>query len=155
MTDLKPQRRSRKIAMTPAEVDDFLAVQRTCRVATVGAAGPHVSPLWFVWHGGFFWLTSLTRSQRWADLMSDPRIAVVVDDGEGYLELRGVEIRGTVAPVGEVPRTGAEDLPELAAVESAFAAKYLEGGEFGHDGRHAWLRLTPTKIVSWDFRKIS
>jgi hypothetical protein len=23
-----------------------------------------------------------------------------------------------------------------------------------HDGRHAWLRLTPEKITSWDFRKI-
>jgi hypothetical protein len=24
-----------------------------------------------------------------------------------------------------------------------------------HDGRHAWLRITPTKITSWDFRKLS
>jgi hypothetical protein len=23
-----------------------------------------------------------------------------------------------------------------------------------HDGRHAWLRITPESIVSWDFRKI-
>jgi len=23
-----------------------------------------------------------------------------------------------------------------------------------HDGRHAWLRITPDKIVSWDFRKL-
>jgi hypothetical protein len=22
------------------------------------------------------------------------------------------------------------------------------------DGRHAWLRLVPEKIVSWDFRKL-
>jgi len=24
-----------------------------------------------------------------------------------------------------------------------------------HDGRHAWLRITPAKIVSWDFRKLA
>jgi hypothetical protein len=24
-----------------------------------------------------------------------------------------------------------------------------------HDGRHAWLRITPGKIVSWDFRKLA
>jgi hypothetical protein len=24
-----------------------------------------------------------------------------------------------------------------------------------HDGRHAWLRITPSKIVSWDFRKLA
>jgi hypothetical protein len=23
------------------------------------------------------------------------------------------------------------------------------------DGRHAWLRLTPEKLVSWDFRKLA
>jgi hypothetical protein len=24
-----------------------------------------------------------------------------------------------------------------------------------HDGRHAWLRITPAKITSWDFRKLA
>jgi hypothetical protein len=24
-----------------------------------------------------------------------------------------------------------------------------------HDGRHAWLRITPLKLVSWDFRKLA
>jgi hypothetical protein len=150
----RPQRRARRIAMSPAEVDEFLGATRTCRLASVGAAGPHVTPLWFVWHEGSMWMQSLTRSQRWTDLMRDPRVAVVVDDGEEYTELRGVELRGKVATVGEIPRTGAEDIPELTAVEAAFARKYLGGAEFGYDGRHGWLRLEPAKLVSWDFRKI-
>jgi hypothetical protein len=154
MADLAPQRRARRIALTDAERDEFLGAARTCRLASVGAAGPHVSPLWFVWLDGAMWMQSLTRSQRWADLMRDPRVAVVVDDGDEYLELRGVELRGEVATVGEIPRTGADDDPTLAAVEAAFAAKYLGGNEFGYDGKHAWLRLAPAKIVSWDFRKI-
>ena len=34
--------------MTAAELDAFLAEQRTCRVATVSADGrPHISALWF------------------------------------------------------------------------------------------------------------
>lgn len=139
--------------MSDAERDDFLATGRTCRVATVGLTGPHVSPLWFVWHDAALWLYSLTRSQRWTDLMRDPRVAVVVDAGDSYAELHGVEIRGTVAPIGEVPRTGATTVPALTAVESLFARKYLERDEIAYDGRHAWLRLTPEKIVSWDFRK--
>jgi hypothetical protein len=98
------------------------------------------------------WLTSITRSQRWTDLQSDPRIAVVVDTGETYGELRGVELRGRVEVVGEVPRTG-EPHPELDAVEQVFADRYTSG-VVDRDGRHAWLRLTPEKIVSWDFRKL-
>ncbi|GAA3063472.1 pyridoxamine 5'-phosphate oxidase family protein [Pseudonocardia yunnanensis] len=149
---MKQQRRARAIAMTPDEVDAFLAEQRTCRVATVGSTGPHATPLWFVWQDGALWLTSLSRSQRWTDLQNDPRIAVVVDAGEDYGELRGVELRGRVEVVGEVPRTG-EPLPELDGPEQAFADKY-SGGTIVRDGRHAWLRLVAEKITSWDFRKI-
>ncbi len=139
--------------MSDAERDRFLAAERTCRVATVGTEGPHVAPLWFVWHDGGLWLTSLNRSQRWTDLERDPRIAVVVDAGHDYVELRGVELRGRVEVVGEVPRTG-EPEPRLDPVERAFAEKYTGGSEFGYDGRHAWLVLRPEKIVSWDFRKL-
>ena len=149
------QRRGRAIAMSAGEVDAFLAAERTCRVATVGADGrPHVAPLWFVWEGGALWLNSLTRSQRWTDLGRDPRIAVVVDAGVEYTELRGVEISGRAEPVGEAPR-GAEVVPGLVEVERAFAHKYTGQGTFVPDGRHAWLRITPEKLVSWDFRKLA
>lgn len=138
--------------MTPGEVDAFLAEQRTCRVATAGPDGPHVTPLWFAWHAGALWLTSVVRSRRWADLRRDPRIAVVVDAGDAYGELRGVELRGRVEVVGEVPRTG-EPVPELDAPERLFADRYT-GGTVVHDGRHGWLRLVPDAITSWDFRKL-
>ena len=152
---MRPQKRARRIAMTPAEVDAFLAAERTCRVATAGADGrPHVAPLWFVWDGAALWLSSLVRSQRWTDLSRDPRVAVVVDTGEQYDVLRGVEITGTATPVGPVPREPTGPVPELAGPERLFARKYAGIDEFTPDGRHGWLRVTPEKIVSWDFRKI-
>jgi len=150
---LRPQKRGRRIAMTPAELDAFLGAQRTCRVATIGPDGPHATPLWFYWDGAHVWLYSITRAQRWADLVRDPRIGLTVDAGEDYDQLHGVEITGTVEVVGEVPRTG-EPNPELERVEAAFVAKNFGLDEMFHDGRHAWLRVTPTKIASWDFRKL-
>jgi hypothetical protein len=149
-----PQRRGRRIAMTPAERDAFLAAERTCRLATVGAAGlPHVSPLWFVWDGRALWISSLTRSRRFADLRANPAAAVVVDAGVEYGELRGVELGGTVEVVGEEPRTGLP-CPELDEPERLMAAKYHGGGNLPHDGRHVWLRMVPDREVTWDFRKI-
>jgi hypothetical protein len=150
---ISQQRRSRAIAMTPAELDDFLAQARTCRVATMGPGGPHVAPLWFVWTAGALWLSSLVHSQRWADVARDPRVAVVVDAGEEYHELRGAEIKGTAEPAGEVPRSGAPDAL-LAGPELLFARKYAGGDSMWHDGRHGWLCVTPAKITSWDFRKL-
>lgn len=148
------QRRGRRIAMSRDELDRFLAEQRTCRVATVSQDGPHVAPLWFHWDGSAIWLNSVVNSQRWADLMKDPRVAIVVDAGDDYSELRGVEIKGDARVVGEAPRTGEPD-PELLEPELAFHRKYREPTTpIPHDGRHAWLRVEPRKITSWDFRKM-
>jgi hypothetical protein len=70
-----------------------------------------------------------------------------------YTELRGVELSGAVVPVGDVPRTDTPD-PVLAEPERLFADKYA-AGVVRPDGRHAWLRLAPEKLVSWDFRKLA
>lgn len=139
----KQQRRGRAIAMTSDEIDAFLLHERTCRVATVLADGhPHVAPLWFVWDGRSLWLNSLTRSQRWTNLQRDPRVSIVIDAGQDYTELRGVEIRGTAHPDPDAPA-------------HLYARKYLDSDTFTPDDRHAWLRIDPIKITSWDFRKMA
>jgi hypothetical protein len=138
--------------MDKAELDAFLTEQRTCRVATVNEHGPHLTPLWYAWDGTAIWLTSIVASQRWTDLQRDPRVAVLVDAGEEYTELRGAELLGSVEMVGEVPRTGLPE-PRLDEAERLLADKYA-GGIVHHDGRHAWLRLVPEKVTSWDFRKL-
>lgn len=141
--------------MTPDERDAFLAESPVARVATLRADGsPDVTPLWFAWVDEAMWLSSLVRSQRWANVLRDPRVSAVVDDGESYAELRGVELIGHAEPVGEQPRAG-EQHKVLTRVEAAYAAKYgvPDGGLW--DGRHAWLRLTPTSELSWDHRKIA
>lgn len=150
---MREQRRGRRIAMTPEERDAFLGAERTCRVATVGADGaPHTSALWFVWDGEALWLNSIVRSQRWANWTRDPRVSVLVDAGIDYFELRGVELIGRVEPVGPVPRAE-QGAAELSVPERLFGDKY-GGGQFVPDGRHAWVRLVPEKIVSWDFPKL-
>jgi len=150
---MREQRRGRAIAMSDEERDAFLATERTCRVASTGADGaPHVTPLWFAWDGAHLWLTSVVRSQRWTDLQRDNRVSVIVDTGHDFMELRGVEFRGVAEAVGEVPRSG-EPVAALETAERLYADKYADG-QMHHDGRHAWLRITPDKIVSWDFRKM-
>ena len=138
--------------MSPEERAAFFREERTCRLATVRADGTHLSALWFVWDGDALWVTSIVKSQRWTDIERNPRVSVLVDSGHDFGELRGVELSGRAESVGEVPRIG-EPNPELTAPEQLFADKY-SGGTFHHDGRHAWLRIVPEKIVSWDFRKM-
>lgn len=151
---MREQKRARRIAMTTEERDAFLREERMCRLGSVDATGaPHVSPLWFVWDGSALWLHSIVKSQRWVNLQRDPRVSVAIDAGVGYFELRGVELLGRVEVVGPVPRTDGPS-PDTAEPERLWADKYSDG-EFLVDGKHAWLRLVPDKIVSWDFRKLA
>jgi hypothetical protein len=150
---LKLQKRGARIAMTADERDAYLSHARTCRVGTTGADGAaHVSALWFVWDGEALWLNSVVKSQRWTNVLRDPRVSVLIDGGHEFSELNGVELIGRVEVVGEAPRTG-EPNDALTSPESAFGQKYA-GGQFTYDGGHAWLKLVPEKIVSWDFRKM-
>ena len=151
---MREQRRGRKIAMTPDEIDAFLSSQRVCRVATIGAQDrPHVAPLWFVWDGSALWLYSIVKSQRWTDIQRRPQLAIVIDAGTEYVELHGVEISGTAEVVGEIPRMSSSN-DELARPELLFGRKYFGSDTFVPDGKHGWLRVTPDKMTSWDFRKL-
>ena len=137
--------------MSRDEVDSFLGTQWMCRLGTVQSDGrPHVSPLWFVWDGAAIWVYSIVRSQRWRNIQRDGRVSVVVDVGEHPNELRGVEVDGMATSVGEAPRIEGQDA-SVAAAEQLFERKY---GRFELDGKHAWLRIVPENVVSWDFRKL-
>ncbi|WP_432841571.1 pyridoxamine 5'-phosphate oxidase family protein [Dactylosporangium sp. CA-092794] len=154
-TTTQMQRRRRSIAMDEAELDAFLHACLTCRLATYGGSGfPHVSPVWFVWHDNAVWISSLVRSQRWVDIAASPRVSAVFDTGERYGQLRGVRIDGIATPVGDIPRTARED-PRVAEPERLLTHKYTERGDPKPDGRHAWLRIDPVKISSWDHSKIA
>ena len=152
---MRTQRRGLKIAMSTQELDRFLEQERVCRLSTVAADGkPRSNPLWFVWHDRALWLYSLVGTQRWVNIQRNPNVSALVDAGHDYGELRGVELLGTVTVVGDVPRTGDGD-PDLETPERLFFRKYFDRDEPLHDARHAWLRLVPDKVVSWDFRKLA
>lgn len=133
--------------MSSEELDAFLSAERVLRLATVDEDGwPAVVPVWFVWHEGALWVWNLTRAKRTPRLQEGTRAAFVVDGGEEYVELRGASGRLEYAFVddGQVP----------LKVRVGFSQKY-----FGSDqpiepaDHHAWIRLEPLTLASWDFRK--
>ena len=68
--------------MTPEEIDEFLAGERTCRLASVTPSGaPHVSALWFAWDGASMWFYSIVKSRRWDDIAA-PQAAVAQRVGQ-------------------------------------------------------------------------
>ncbi|MFN2589618.1 MAG: pyridoxamine 5'-phosphate oxidase family protein [Actinomycetota bacterium] len=137
-----------QLRLTDDELADLLATERTVRAGTVSPDGmPHVAPLWFVWHEGAIWINNLRRSRRTRDLRAGSPVAMCIDTGHDYFELRGVVLYGRPVGVGE-------DDPEIDVVRKAFGDKYFNGIDIPAVKSHQWLRMDPEKIVSWDFRKI-
>lgn len=133
-----------QLRMTPEELETFLRAERTVRVATVSPDGePHVAPMWFLWHSGSMYVTSLKRSRRQRDVEEGSRVAACVDAGEEYAELRGVVLYGRF-----------EDVDPPVEVRRAFGEKYWGGIEVPDRRSHAWQVLRRDRVVSWDFSKI-
>jgi PPOX class probable F420-dependent enzyme len=148
-----PSRRD-QIKMTPAEVDAFLAERHTMNVATIGPTGhPHVVAMWYGFVDGqpAFW--TFGRSQKILNLRRDPKITALVEDGETYSELRGVEIVGSARIV--------EDPAEIFAIGAAVAERYTGPVT---DASRGFIEAQATKrlgvvidvehTVTWDHRKL-
>lgn len=149
------------ISMTQAEVDAFIASQRTLQVATIGHDGfPHLAPMWFVVEDQRIVFRSFTKSQKIVNLRRDPRLTVLVEDGEAYDELRGVMIKGIARLVDDrdevlrlygkvtvrytMPDADADDL-DPAALEAMF-------GRFAD--KNTIVVVEPERVISWDHRKL-
>jgi PPOX class probable F420-dependent enzyme len=148
------------IRMTGAELRAFLDEQRIVQVATVGPSGrPHLVPLWYVVEDGSDdpvlrgW--TYAASQKARNLQRDPRATISIDDGVQYQELRGAMMECDV----EI----ADDPDAVAGYGMALFERYGPGGELAPEVREmvleqaqkrVGLRFSPTRIVTWDHRKL-
>ena len=85
-----------QIKMTDEERDAFLRERHVMNVATMGGDGRiHLVAMWygFVEDQLAFW--TYGKSQKIVNLERDPRLTALVESGDAYDELKGVELVGT------------------------------------------------------------
>src|SRR3989440_4702348 len=84
-----------QIRMTDEEIRTFLEEQRTLQVATIDHDGyPHLVAMWYVLINDEITFWTYAKSQKALNLRRDPRLTCLVETGEQYNELRGVQIKG-------------------------------------------------------------
>ena len=141
--------------MSDDERRAFLDEQMVMQCATVGPHGmPHMVPLWFVPEGDELIGWTYAKSQKARNLERDPRATIGIEDGVQYHELRGVMLEcdvnlehdpasggdlrpGPVRPLRRRPRAGGP----------------RDGGRAGARSGSG-LRFVPSRVVSWDHRKL-
>ncbi len=143
-----------QIRMTDAEIEEYLSGRHTMNVASFNHDGTiHLVAMWYAVLDGdpVFW--TFGKSQKIKNLQRDPRITLLVESGEEYGELRGVEIVGTATVI--------TDHDPIMEIGEAVYARYF--GEVTDEVRpfveltgakRYGVRISPQRVVSWDHRKL-
>ena len=109
--------RRAQIAMSPAEVRAYIDSQTILNVATNGPSGhPHLVAMWFAHVDDELCFWTFAKSQKIVNLRRDAKMTGLVESGETYNELRGVELVGT----GEI----VDDYEKVLAIGKAVAVRY-------------------------------
>lgn len=152
---MSPKRRD-LIRMTGEEVDEFLHGRRVMNIATHNHDGSiHVVAMWYGFTAdGRPGFETFSKSQKVQNLRRDNRITVLVEDGDSYEELKGVELVG----IAEVT----EDAEVLMPIARSVVERYLEHtlpedieevATMMARNRSA-IVLHVERIVSWDHTKL-
>ena len=140
--------------MDTAEVAAMLEASRKVQLATINRDGtPHLVTMFYALRDGRIAFWSYRASQKARNLSRDPRLTCLVEAGDEYFGLRGVQVNGVAervddpAAVREIGRMIAMRLPDMPA---EVLDEYVD-----HAARkRVGYVVEPRRIVSWDHRRL-
>lgn len=142
------------IVMTDEEIQAFLQDQRTLQVATINHDGyPHLVPMWYILFEGRIAFWTYASSQKAVNLRRDPRITCMVESGERYEELRGVQIKGQAVLYDEraaVQRFGELIFDRYMGPLNEQTRSMVEA----QAAKRIAVVVHPVAVTSWDHRKL-
>jgi PPOX class probable F420-dependent enzyme len=143
-----------RVAMTAAEAMALLTESHKLQLATINRDGtPHLVTMFYVMLGGRIAFWTYRTSQKARNLARDPRVTCLVETGEEYFDLRGVQVVGRVTVV-EDPAGVVEIGRGIATVMAGMAAGELDEYVAHTARKRAGYLVEPVKVISWDHRKL-
>jgi PPOX class probable F420-dependent enzyme len=140
--------------MTDEEMRSFIESQKIVQVATINRDGtPHVMPLWFAIVDGDIVLETFTKSQKVKNLERDPRVTILLEDGDGYEELRGVAIYATAELVKDVEKVHALHM-EVLKRNTETPEEILEKATRSMAPKKTAIVIKAHRTISWDHGKL-
>lgn len=149
--------RRAQIAMSDDEVWQYLAAARVLNVATIGPSGhPHLVAMWYALIDGKVQFWTFAKSQKIVNLRRDPKMTGLVESGDTYDELKGVELVGSgriIDDYARIIRLGRE----LALRHNGPAALADELVPFieAQARKRLAVEFEVERVVSWDHSKIT
>jgi PPOX class probable F420-dependent enzyme len=143
-----------QIKMTDEEIDEFLHGRHSMSCATIGPTGDiHMVAMWYGFLDGCVAMETKAKSQKVQNLRRSNRITCMVEDGEKYEELRGVELVGSAEIIEDPDR-----LFEIGiSVWERYQGPYTEESKPFVEmmlNKRVGIKVEVDRVVSWDHRKL-
>jgi PPOX class probable F420-dependent enzyme len=141
--------------MTPAEAAAMLGDSRKVLIATINRDGTaHLVAMYYGLVDGQIAFWTYRTSQKARNLARDPRLTCLVEDGEEYFDLRGVQVNGvarTVTEPDELRSIGRLVAGRMPGIPADALEAYVE-----HGARKRWAYVVePRAVASWDHAKLA
>jgi PPOX class probable F420-dependent enzyme len=142
------------IKMTPEEVDAFLQRRLPMSVGTFNHDGTiHLVAMWYGFLDGAVAFETKPKAQKVKNLRRDPRMTCLVEDGEYYEELMGVELVGTADII--------EDRDRMWDFGVSLVRRYMDVADEHVDAavemalhNRVVVKMNVERVVTWDHRKL-
>ena len=142
--------------MTEAEIAAYLKTQTILNIASIGPTGhPHLVAMWYEVMDGKVTFWTFGKSQKIVNLRRNNKITGLIESGDAYEELKGLEIVGTATII--------EDYDKILAIGKAVGLKYNGEGAISDAAlpfleaqakKRLGIQIEVENIVSWDHSKI-
>ncbi|MEU4543735.1 pyridoxamine 5'-phosphate oxidase family protein [Nonomuraea dietziae] len=142
------------ITMSDDDVSALLRESRKLQLATINPDGtPHLVTMFYALDAEgrvSFW--TYGKAQKTRNLERDPRVSCLIETGDDYAELRGILLYGVAEQVERTLDIGMEIARRMTpGVPDELLREYVE-----HTGKkRVAFVVEPTKVVSWDHRRLS
>ena len=143
-----------RVAMTADEIATFLTESRKVQLATISTDGtPHLVAMYYAMLDGQITFWTYRSSQKARNLARDPRLTCLVEAGEQYFDLRGVQVQGTArciedpAAVREIGRHIAVGMADAPGGSVEDYVEHAARKRFGY-------AVEPRLVMSWDHSKL-
>ena len=143
---------TRDNALSESEREAFLAEKRVGRLGTNRGDGWwHVTPIWYVWEGGRFYLSLGNSRRHLANVREDPHVTMCVDEDPRIDDLTKAPRSVVCFGLGKL----LADEPSVVEYTEKMEERYL-GGVLPELHEALWfegrtvIEITPVRWLAWD-----
>jgi len=142
------------IKMTPEEIDEYLAGRHTMTLCSINHDNTiHAVAMWYGFLEGAVAFETKAKSQKVLNLRRNPTITCMVEDGDTYNELRGVQIVGTAEVFEERDRLLEMGKSLFERHVGPYTDDMLPAVEMMLNKR-VGIKVHPVRVASWDHTKL-